>query len=51
MREINKDSMSENEILDKAMVVELEIKELGEISELNSTKLGDHLDVWHVGGR
>lgn len=51
MREIDKDSLRENEVLDKAMVVELEMKELGEISELDSTKLGDHLDVWHMEGR
>ena len=32
--------MRNKEILDKALVAELEINELGEISELESTKLG-----------
>ena len=33
--------MRNKEILDKALVGELEINELAEISELESTKLGD----------
>lgn len=41
MRETSKNSSRENEMLDKAMVIELAIKDLGEIFELESTKLGD----------
>lgn len=41
MRETTKNSSRENEMLGKAVIAELAIKELGEISELESTKLGD----------
>lgn len=51
MTETNEKSMRDNEILDKAVVVELEIKQLGRISELESTKLGGQLDVWSTEGR
>lgn len=41
MRETTKNSSRENEMPDEAIIIELAIKELGEISELESTKLGD----------
>ena len=50
MTEANEESMRDNDILDKAMVVELEIKQLGGISELESTKLCGRLDVWSTDG-